>query len=93
MDFEVKDFVNFIEGWSDFVAANGSEIARLESEIENLQLHHKNLEGGVGRLDDLDLAQEMARLNKSGVLREAAINGFLSIRSMPEEMMKILEII
>ena len=93
MDFEVKDFVNFIDGWSDFVAANGSEIARLDSEIENLQIHHNNLEGGVGRLDDLDIAQEMARLNRNGALKAAAIKGFRSILSLPEKMMKILEII
>ncbi len=93
MDFEVQDFVNFIDGWSDFVATNGSEIARLDSEIENLQIHQNNLEGGVGRLNDLDIAQEMARLNRNGALKAAAIKGFLSIRSLPEKMMKILEII
>ena len=93
MDFEITDFVSFIEGWSDFVAANGSEIARLKSELGNIENSFVNLEHGIAKIDDFDLAEEMAKMNKKGVLQQAAIKGLLTIRSMPEEIMRILHVI
>lgn len=93
MDFEIKDFISIAEGWSQFVAQNGSEIQRIKSELSNLENQFLSFDNAVTNIQELDLAKEMAKLNKRDVLHQAAIKGLISIRSMPEEIMRILTVI
>jgi flagellin-like hook-associated protein FlgL len=73
-DFEVWQFVDYIQDLANSRAINGGEMSRLGYSDDLLIQNQINLEAADGRIIDADMALESTRLAKNQVLAQASIS-------------------
>ncbi len=72
-DFEVYNFVDYIQVLANSRAVNGGEMSRLGYSDDLLIQNQINLEAADGRIIDADMALESTRLSRNQVLAQASI--------------------
>ena len=73
VDFEVADFVDYIQVFANSRAIGGGEMSRLNYSDDVLIQNQINLEAADGRIIDADIALESTRLAKNQVLAQASM--------------------
>jgi flagellin-like hook-associated protein FlgL len=72
-DFEVWQFVDYIQDLANSRAINGGEMSRLGYSDDLLIQNQINLEAADGRIIDADMALESTRLSRNQVLAQASV--------------------
>ena len=74
VDFEVADFVDYIQVLANSRAIGGGEMSRLNYSDDVLIQNQINLEAADGRIIDADIALESTRLARHQVLAQASVS-------------------
>jgi flagellin len=70
--FSMEDFGSFIQNLSTALTQNGAEQQRISKEIEYRQKNHIGVAQSIGRIEDLDFAQESTRLAKHKIINQSS---------------------
>ena len=89
-DFEVWQFVDYIQSLANSRAINGGEMSRLGYSDDMLIQNQINLEAADGRIIDADMALESTRLAKNQVMAQASISMVAQANSIASLVLSLL---
>jgi flagellin len=70
--FSMDDFGSFLQNLSTALAQNGVEQQRITKEIENRQKNLTGVAQSIGRIEDLDFAEESTRLARNKIINQSS---------------------
>ena len=70
--FSMDDFGSFLQNLSTALAQNGAEQQRITKEIENRQKNLVGVAQSIGRIEDLDFAEESTRLARNKIINQSS---------------------
>jgi flagellin-like hook-associated protein FlgL len=70
--FSMDDFGSFLQNLSTALAQNGAEQQRITKEIENRQKNLTGVAQSIGRIEDLDFAEESTRLARNKIINQSS---------------------
>lgn len=68
----------------------GAAESRLSSAINTLQVTRENYAAALGRIEDIDVAEEMAKLIRNQILQQAGVAVLAQANQQPEIVLKLL---
>ena len=89
-DFEVADFVDYIQVLANSRAIGGGEMSRLNYSDDVLIQNQINLEAADGRIIDADIAIESTRLAKNQVLAQASVSMVAQANTLASLVLSLL---
>jgi len=90
-DFSVADFVDYIQSVANFRAVNGGTMSRLNYATNILEENQVNLEAARGRIMDVDMAQESARLAQQSVKLQASASMITQANQLNQIVLQLLQ--
>ena len=90
VDFEVADFVDYIQVLANSRAIGGGEMSRLNYSDDVLIQNQINLEAADGRIIDADIALESTRLARHQVLAQASVSMVAQANTLASLVLSLL---
>ena len=89
-DFNVADFVTFIQNAASTRADNGAVMSRLEASHAMLTTNHANIEAARSRLMDVDIALESTHFAKHNILVQSSAAMLSQANGIPNVALQLL---
>jgi flagellin-like hook-associated protein FlgL len=89
-DFNVSDFVSFIQNAASTRADNGAVMSRLEASHAMLTTNHANIEAARSRLMDVDIAMESTHFAKHNILVQSSAAMLSQANGIPNIALQLL---
>lgn len=92
---EATKFISAIDAAIAYVSSGRSELGamqnRLEHAIANTDNTSENLQAAESRIRDVDMAEEMVRFSKDGILQQAAQSMLAQANQSPQGVLSLLQ--
>ncbi|PEX83545.1 flagellin N-terminal helical domain-containing protein [Bacillus cereus] len=88
---EMKKIDTAIQNVTDYRATFGSQLNRLDHNLNNVTSQSTNMAAAASQIEDADMAKEMSEMTKFKILNEAGISMLSQANQTPQMVSKLLQ--
>ncbi|KMN64226.1 flagellin, partial [Bacillus cereus] len=87
----IKELDAAIQKVADMRATFGSQLNRLDHNLNNVNSQATNMSAAASQIEDADMAKEMSNMTKFKILNEAGISMLSQANQTPQMVSKLLQ--